>query len=148
MINRRTFVALASAAVMTPAIAFAEAPKGRIETLGKLGPRNDGEPRVRIWLPPGYENSGRSYRTLYMLDGQFVFSSDSDGENFGADSVQYPAERTLAGALPILGTLPGSTTGLLVLSRTRRSCGGVSWRKMSTFVLVEGGPWNTTICES
>jgi predicted alpha/beta superfamily hydrolase len=86
LINRRTFVALASAAVMTPAIAFAEAPKGRIETLGKLGPRNDGEPRVRIWLPPGYENSGRSYRTLYMLDGQFVFSSDSDGENFGADS--------------------------------------------------------------
>ena len=86
MINRRTFVALASAAVMTTAIAFAEAPKGRIETLGKLGPRNDGEPRVRIWLPPGYEDSGRSYRTLYMLDGQFVFSSDSDGENFGADS--------------------------------------------------------------
>lgn len=86
MINRRTFVALASAAVLAPALAFAEAPKGRIETLARLDPRNDREPRVRIWVPPGYENSGRSYRTLYMLDGQFVFASDSDGENFGADS--------------------------------------------------------------
>jgi len=85
MIDRRTFVALASAALAAPASALGFVPKGRIETLGRLGPAGLAEPRVRIWLPAGYENSGRSYRTLYMLDGQFVFASDSDGENFATD---------------------------------------------------------------
>ena len=78
-------MALASAAVAAPALASGDALQGRIETLGRLGPGDHPEPRVRIWLPPGYENSGRSYRTLYMLDGQFVFASDSDGVNFAAD---------------------------------------------------------------
>jgi hypothetical protein len=85
LINRRTFVALVSAAVAAPAFALAEAPQGRIETLGRLGPGDQREPRVRVWLPPGYETGKRSYRTLYMLDGQFVFADDSDGENFAAD---------------------------------------------------------------
>lgn len=78
-------MALASAAVAAPAFALAEAPQGRIETLGRIGPGDGREPRVRVWLPPGYETGRRSYRTLYMLDGQFVFASDSDGENFAAD---------------------------------------------------------------
>lgn len=29
--------------------------------------------RIWIWLPPGYENSGRRYPVLYMQDGQNVF---------------------------------------------------------------------------
>ena len=78
-------MALASAAVAAPALALGDAPQGRIETLKRLGRGDDREPRVRIWLPPGYENSRRSYRTLYMLDGQFVFASDSDGINFATD---------------------------------------------------------------
>ena len=78
-------MALASAAVAAPALALADAPQGRIETLEPLGPGDDAGPRVRIWLPPGYESSGRAYRTLYMLDGQFVFAGDSDGQNFAAD---------------------------------------------------------------
>jgi hypothetical protein len=78
-------VALASAAMAAPALALGETPPGRIETLGRLGPGDDPESRVRVWLPPGYETSGRSYRALYMLDGQFVFGGDSDGENFAAD---------------------------------------------------------------
>ena len=41
--------------------------------------------RVRVWLPPGYEGGTRSYRTLYMLDGQYVFAGDSEGTNFAAD---------------------------------------------------------------
>ncbi len=85
MINRRTFVALASAAVAAPALAFGDAPQGRVETLRGFGTGDHPESRVRIWLPAGYENSGRSYRTLYMLDGQSVFASDSDGVNFAAD---------------------------------------------------------------
>lgn len=85
LISRRTFLALASAAAAAPALARGDSPRGRIETLGRLGPGDDPEPRVRIWLPPGYEKSGRSYRTLYMLDGQFAFADDSDGVNFAAD---------------------------------------------------------------
>ncbi len=85
VISRRTFLGLASAAVATPALAWADAPQGRIETLVGLGAGDHVVPRVRIWLPPGYVNSGRSYRTLYMLDGQFVFASDSEGQNFAAD---------------------------------------------------------------
>lgn len=85
VISRRTFMALASAAVATPALAWTDELQGRIETLGRLGPIERADPRVRIWLPPDYANSGISYRTLYMLDGQFVFASDSEGQNFAAD---------------------------------------------------------------
>ena len=84
-ITRRDFVALASAAIAAPAFGSSGAAQGRIETLRRLDPANQTEPRVRVWLPPGYETSERSHRTLYMLDGQFVFEGDSDGINFAAD---------------------------------------------------------------
>lgn len=85
MIGRRTFVALAAAAAAAPALAALGEPQGRIETLGPLGPGDHPELRVRIWLPPGYEDGARSYRTLYMFDGQYVFAGDSEGTNFAAD---------------------------------------------------------------
>jgi enterochelin esterase-like enzyme len=78
-------VALAAAAAASPALAVQGAPPGRIETLGRIGPADDPVPRVRVWLPPGYDDSARSYRTLYMLDGQFVFAGDSEGINFATD---------------------------------------------------------------
>lgn len=80
--TRRTFVGLASAAMAAPALGWSYPPQGRIETVRGIGP---GDPRVRIWLPPGYDTSRRSYRTLYMLDGQFAFEGDSEGVNFAAD---------------------------------------------------------------
>ena len=63
--------------------------------LGPLGPGDAPDPRVRIWLPPGYEDSRRSYRTLYMLDGQFVFAGDNQSSVycFAADAKGYVAER-------------------------------------------------------
>jgi predicted alpha/beta superfamily hydrolase len=85
LISRRTFVALTTASIAAPALAARGASEGRIETLARLDPGDKSEPRVRIWLPPGYGSSRRSYRTLYMLDGQFAFASDSDGVNFAAD---------------------------------------------------------------
>ena len=89
LITRRTFVAAAastaSAALAAPALAREDAPPGRIETLAKFAPGDKSEPRIRIWLPPGYGIGTRSHRTLYMLDGQFVFASDSDGDNFATD---------------------------------------------------------------
>ena len=85
MINRRTFVAMTAAALSAPALALGEATEGRIETLRGFGSSNQAEPRVRIWLPPGYENSRKRYRTLYMLDGQFAFAGDEDGVNFATD---------------------------------------------------------------
>jgi len=85
IIGRRTFLALATAAVAAPALALADTPQGRIETLGVAGPGDHPDLRVRIWLPPGYERSRRRFRTLYMLDGQFVFEGDSDGMNFATD---------------------------------------------------------------
>lgn len=83
--RRRTFLTLAAATAAAPAFAMIEAPQGRIETLAPLGTAEHPEPRVRIWLPPGYEGGARRYRTLYMFDGQYVFASDSEGENFAAD---------------------------------------------------------------
>ena len=85
MIDRRTFLTLAAAAAAAPAFAAPGAPQGRIETLGPLGSGDRPEQRVRVWLPPGYEDGARSYRTLYMVDGQFVFAGDSEGTNFAAD---------------------------------------------------------------
>jgi hypothetical protein len=85
LIGRRTFVALAAAAAAAPALAALGEPQGRIETLGPLGSGDHPEPRIRVWLPPGYEDGARSYRTLYMFDGQFVFTGDSEGTNFAAD---------------------------------------------------------------
>ena len=83
LIDRRTFLTFAAAAAAAPALGAPGAPQGRIETLGPLG--SGDHPRVRIWLPPGYEDGARSYRTLYMLDGQLVFASDAEGKNFAAD---------------------------------------------------------------
>ena len=85
LITRRAFVALASAALAAPALAASDETQGRIVTLGRLDFANKHEPRVRIWLPPDYGRTSRSYATLYMLDGQFAFASDSDGVNFAAD---------------------------------------------------------------
>lgn len=76
---------MGSAAIAASAFASDVAPQGRIETLEKLSPGDKTEPRVRVWLPPGYESGRRSYRALYMLDGQFALEGDSDGMNFAAD---------------------------------------------------------------
>ena len=85
LIGRRAFMGCAAAAVAAPAFAAQDAPQGRIETLPPLASGDDPRIRVRVWLPPGYDEGARSYRTLYMLDGQLVFASDADGENFAAD---------------------------------------------------------------
>lgn len=85
VINRRRFVLFGSAALASPVLGWTGGTLGRIETLPRIGARPNADPRVRIWLPPGYEKSARRYRTIYMLDGQFVFSGDSDGENFDTD---------------------------------------------------------------
>ncbi|MDP9423836.1 MAG: alpha/beta hydrolase-fold protein [Pseudomonadota bacterium] len=76
----------AAAAATAPAVAERGASQGRIETVGPHVSGDHPELRVRIWLPPGYEKGARSYRTLYMLDGQFAFASDAAGQNFAADN--------------------------------------------------------------
>ena len=86
MITRRFFVAMTSAALAAPSVAWASEPQGRIETLPGVGAEGDPEPRIRIWLPPGHESRGGAYRTLYLLDGQYAFEGDSDGVNFAADA--------------------------------------------------------------
>lgn len=83
-VNRRTFLALTSAAVAAQALALDDEP-GRIELLQGIGFEGYPQSRVRLWLPPDYDASGASYRTLYMLDGQYAFASDSDGQNFAVD---------------------------------------------------------------
>ncbi len=85
LVNRRTFVALAAATAAVPAFGAAGAPQGRIETLDRVARGEGAAPRVRVWLPPGYGLGVLRYPTLYMLDGQFVFAEDADGENFAAD---------------------------------------------------------------
>lgn len=76
---------LVAAAAAAPALGAPDAPQGRIETLERLGPGDRPEPRVRVWLPPGYDGGARPCPVLYMLDGQYVFAGDAEGENFAAD---------------------------------------------------------------
>jgi S-formylglutathione hydrolase FrmB len=84
-VDRRAFLSMAAAAAAIPGSASGGATSGRIETLGKIG-RGDGpEPRIRVWLPPSYHETGRPHQTLYMLDGQYAFATDSGGTNFAAD---------------------------------------------------------------
>lgn len=104
-LNRRTLLSLTAAAIAAPGStpAFAapaplqdgppnepkpvlqNIPKGRIETLPHLDPANQAEPRIRIWLPHGYDQSLARHQTLYMLDGQYVFEGDSEGMNSATD---------------------------------------------------------------
>lgn len=87
LVHRRRFLSLAAAAIAAPALAAAGPGPGpgRIESLPKLGPDGASEPRVRIWLPPRHGETGASYGSLYMLDGQHAFAGDSDGMNYAAD---------------------------------------------------------------
>lgn len=85
LICRRAFLIGAAAAVAAPALATPAGPQGRIETIGPPAFADDPALRVRIWLPPGYDEGSHAYRTLYMLDGQWAFASDAEGENFAAD---------------------------------------------------------------
>lgn len=47
--------------------------------------RESADLRIRVWLPPGYDEGGLAHRVLYMLDGQYAFAGDSEGTNFAAD---------------------------------------------------------------
>jgi predicted alpha/beta superfamily hydrolase len=38
-----------------------------------------------VFIPPQLSTGGRAQRVLYMLDGQYAFSADSNGTNFAAD---------------------------------------------------------------
>lgn len=82
--DRRTFLSLASAAVI-PALGAPSRSQGRIETLTAFGAGAGTGSRIRVWLPPRYDEHSHVHRTLYMLDGQYAFADDSDGTNFRAD---------------------------------------------------------------
>ncbi|KLE32273.1 hypothetical protein AAW01_10405 [Aurantiacibacter gangjinensis] len=56
----------------------------RIETLDDRWPNQS--PRIRIWLPPGYDMDMRRYPVLYVLDGQWAFADDAEGANFAVDT--------------------------------------------------------------
>jgi hypothetical protein len=96
-LNRRHFLALVSAAVASRAAGQGVKPRGRIEVIDGIGFDNYPDARVRIWLPPGYDDGARSVPVLYMLDGQWAFESDSDGVNFATDRrvAQLAATRTI-----------------------------------------------------
>lgn len=96
-LNRRHFLALVSAAVASHAFAQGREPRGRIEAIEGIGFDNYPDARVRIWLPPGYDDGVRSFPVLYLLDGQWAFESDSDGINFAADRrvAQLAATKTI-----------------------------------------------------
>jgi predicted alpha/beta superfamily hydrolase len=97
--GRRNFLLFAAGAAAAPAFAaplVRGASRGRIETLRSVGPGD--HPRVRVWLPSGYERGDRSHPTLYMLDGQFAFAGDQGGNNFAAD--ERVARLAAAGRIP------------------------------------------------
>lgn len=60
-------------------------PQGRIETLPPIRESAGGALRIRVWLPREYDEGGTAHRVLYLLDGQYAFTGDSDDTNFAAD---------------------------------------------------------------
>lgn len=72
---------LATIALLFAVSASAQADGRLIEwqavTSAHVVPRN-----VTIWLPPGYDRSGRRYPVIYMHDGQNVFAP---GRSYGGD---------------------------------------------------------------
>lgn len=84
-ILRRTFLALTAAAIASPALALGGRSDGRIEPLAEFSDADGVVPRVRIFLPAGYDTNEQRYKALYMLDGQYAFEGDSDGISFEAD---------------------------------------------------------------
>ncbi|MGB3167571.1 MAG: alpha/beta hydrolase-fold protein, partial [Alteraurantiacibacter sp.] len=84
-ILRRTFLAMAAATIASPALALSGKSERRIETLTAFSEAHDVVPRIRVALPRGYDVNEQSYKTLYMLDGQYAFEGDSDGISFEAD---------------------------------------------------------------
>lgn len=83
--NRRTLLATAGALVATPSVAQSGRSPSRVEILMGDEETAADEPRVRVWVPPGYDDSDASYPVLYMLDGQWAFAQDADGFNFSVD---------------------------------------------------------------
>lgn len=84
-VDRRTFLALSAMTMALPGVASAQEDVGRIETLAPFGPDKGSAMRIRLFLPPGYGAAKRLHQTLYLLDGQYAFSADSNGINFAAD---------------------------------------------------------------
>ncbi|WP_197920565.1 alpha/beta hydrolase [Aurantiacibacter sediminis] len=76
---------MTAAAIASPAFALDSGSSGRIETIPEFSDASSVVPRVRVFLPSGYDSNEQRYKTLYMLDGQFAFEGDSDGINFEAD---------------------------------------------------------------
>lgn len=63
---------------------------GRLEVFDLASERLGNTRKVRVWLPPGYdddEHAGRRYPVLYMHDGQNVFDGATSfmGAEWGAD---------------------------------------------------------------
>lgn len=84
-VDRRTFLSMAAATAAVPASASRNAATGRIETLQRIGGRDGSAPRIRVWLPPAYNQTSGPHQALYMLDGQYAFASDSGETNFATD---------------------------------------------------------------
>ncbi|MGB7373335.1 alpha/beta hydrolase [Pontixanthobacter sp.] len=84
-IVRRTFLVLTAATIASPALALGGRSHGRIEALTEFSDADSVVPRVRVFLPAGYDTNEQRYKTLYLLDGQYAFEGDSDGISFEAD---------------------------------------------------------------
>lgn len=103
MIVRRDFLAVAASAIPAPAFSRDRGSQGRIETLDLASASNGSQPRIRVWLPPGYDDQRNSYGSLYLLDGQFAFAADSQGQNFAVDRriARLAANRTIPPTLVV-----------------------------------------------
>ena len=89
--DRRTVLGFAAGAAIWPAFAHDTAPtraapaRGTVETLSSAAFRTQPGFRTRVWMPPKIALAPGKLRTLYLLDGQYAFASDSDAMNFAVD---------------------------------------------------------------
>lgn len=56
-----------------PEVRDTERPAGQLIKLGEMASEHVIPREVQVWLPPGYEESGKAYPVLYMHDGQNLF---------------------------------------------------------------------------
>ena len=92
---------------------------------------------IVVWLPPGYQNSGKQYPVLYMHDGQNLF--DPETSSFGVD---WQADETCTQLIKAKKIQPPIMVGIYnTPDRTKEYLPGETGRAYARFIVSDLKPF-------